>query len=63
MVKNSRKREGVRRDDKGRILPKGISQRADGRYIWRFTHDGFTYPPVYNKDLKSLKDIVAVKKS
>lgn len=63
MAKNSRKREGVRRDDKGRVLPKGISQRADGRYIWRFTHDGFTYPPVYNKDLMSLKKFAAVKKA
>ena len=38
----------------GKKLPKGISQRADGRYHARATVKG-TKIELYNKDLKQLK--------
>lgn len=62
MIKNNVKKDGVRRDNKGRILPSGISQRKDGRYIWRCTYDGVSYPPVYDSDLKRLKETAIHKK-
>lgn len=53
-----RKKETVKkRDDKGRILPTGISQRKDGRYIWRYTYNGVTHKPIYSWDLAELKKI------
>jgi integrase len=63
MIKNSMRKEGVRIDDIGRKLPHGISQRKDGRYIWRFTYEGIAYPPVYDKDLNRLKEISTIKKA
>lgn len=51
-----RKKETVKkRDDKGRILPTGISQRKDGRYIWRYTYNGVSYGPKYSWDLGEIK--------
>jgi len=47
----------VRFDTMGNALPPGISQRKDGRYIWRFSHNGITYKPVYDWDLERLKKI------
>ena len=44
-----------RRDDKGRILPKGISQRKDGRYIFRMMYGGKMSKPIYDCDLTRLK--------
>ena len=44
-----------RRDSKGRIMPKGISERSDGRYIFRMTYMGKTYKPIYDTDLQRLK--------
>lgn len=55
MARGRKAETNVKRDNKGRILPKGISQRKDGRYIWRFTYDGVSYKPVYMWDLKELK--------
>lgn len=63
MIKNAIKKEGVRYDNKGRKLPKGISQRKDGRYIWRLTYGGIAYPPVYDNDLKRIKEIATIKKA
>lgn len=57
------KKEGERYDKKGRKLPKGISQRKDGRYIWRLTYEGITYPPVYDNDLKRITDTATIKKA
>lgn len=52
-----RKSETVKkRDDKGRILPNNISQRKDGRYIFRMMADGKVYGPLYDWDLKRLKE-------
>ena len=55
MARGRKVETNVKRDNKGRILPKGISQRKDGRYIWRYTYNGVTYKPVYMWDLKELK--------
>ena len=55
MARGRKVETGVKRDNKGRILPKGISQRKDGRYIWRYTYEGVSYKPVYSWDLKALK--------
>ena len=44
-----------RRDNKGRILPKGISQRKDGRYIFRMMYGGKMSKPIYDWDLTRLK--------
>lgn len=44
-----------KRDSKGRILPKGISQRKDGKYIFRITYEGKRYKPIYDTDLARLK--------
>jgi integrase len=61
MIKNTMKKECERYDNKGRKLLKGISQRKDGRYIWRFTYEGVAYPPVYNMDFERIKDIAKKK--
>ena len=55
MARGRKVETSVKRDNKGRILPKGISQRKDGRYIWRYTYEGVSYKPVYSWDLKALK--------
>lgn len=48
--------ENVRRDDKGRILPTGVTYRKTQKdYMWRMTYKGVSYPPVYDKDLSELK--------
>lgn len=44
-----------KRDSKGRIMPRGISQRKDGRYIFRMTYMGKRYKPIYDTDLQRLK--------
>ena len=54
MARGRKVETGVKRDNKGRILPKGISQRKDGRYIWRYTYNGVTFKPVYSWDLQTL---------
>lgn len=41
------------KDLKGKELPKGITQRPDGRYMGRFTYSGERYT-LYNLDLKML---------
>jgi integrase len=56
MARGRKKESGKRRDSKGRILPTGITQRKDGRYMWRCTYNGITYHPVYSWDLKWLKN-------
>lgn len=55
MPRGRKAEKNAKRDNKGRILPKGISQRKDGRYIWRYTYNGVTYKPVYSWDLQQLK--------
>lgn len=55
MTRGRKPETNVKRDNKGRILPKGISQRKDGRYVWRLTYEGVTYKPVYSWDLQKLK--------
>lgn len=63
MPRGGKVRTNVKRDDKGRILPSGISQRKDGRYIWRFTYEGVSYTPLYSWDLAELKNIMIIKKA
>lgn len=63
MIKNTMKKKGERYDNKGRKLLKGISQRKDGRYIWRLTYEGITYPPVYDNDLRRITDTATIKKA
>lgn len=48
-------------DSKGRKLPDGFSQRPDGRYMARFTHNGQRYT-LYDTELYRLKEKVNVKK-
>lgn len=48
-------------DDKGRKLPDGFSQRPDGRYMARFTHNGKRYT-LYDTTLNTLKEKVLKKK-
>lgn len=55
MARGRKVETNAKRDNKGRILPKGISQRKDGRYIWRCTYNGVTYKPVYSWNLQELK--------
>ena len=43
----------VAKDLKGKELPKGITQRPDGRYMGRFQYEGENYC-VYNVDLEAL---------
>lgn len=52
---------GKRVDDKGRKLPDGFSQRPDGRYMARFTHNGKRYT-LYDTNLNTLKEKVLKKK-
>lgn len=49
-------------DNKGRKLPDGISQRADGRYQARFTYKGKRYT-LYDMDLKKVQRKVVQKKN
>lgn len=62
MARGRKPETGAKRDNKGRVLPKGISQRKDGRYIWRFTYDNVAYKPVYMWDLKQLKQFAEEEK-
>ena len=43
-----------RKDHNGRVLPEGVSERADGRYIYRYQQYGKTHY-LYSKDLTELK--------
>lgn len=52
---------GKRVDDKGRKLPDGFSQRSDGRYMARFTHNGQRHT-LYDTELYRLKEKVNAKK-
>lgn len=44
----------IRKDRDGRVLPQGVSQRADGRYLYRYTYLGKNRY-IYDRDLTSLK--------
>lgn len=44
-----------RRDNKGRILPKGVTQRTDGRFMFRMMRNGKMSTPIYDWDLTRLK--------
>jgi len=48
-------------DSKGRKLPDGYTQRPDGRYMARFTHNGQRYT-LYDVELNKLKEKVNAKK-
>lgn len=50
-----------RMDNKGRVLPKGITQRKDGRYQGRIYSKGKELV-LYDKDLASLKKKMDIKK-
>lgn len=52
---------GKRVDDKGRKLPDGFSQRPDGRYMARFTHNGQRHT-LYDVNLNKLKEKVNAKR-
>ena len=43
-----------RRAKNGRVLPHGVSERADGRFIYRYKFGGKTHY-IYDKDLNELK--------
>ena len=43
-----------RKDSNGRVLPDGVSQRKDGRYLYRYNLYG-KEKYIYDKDLNSLK--------
>lgn len=43
-----------RKDDKGRVLQKGETQRKDGRYVYRYTERGET-KSIYAKSLDKLR--------
>lgn len=43
------------KDLNGKILPKGIIQRADGLYMGRFQYEGELYPPIYDKDWREVE--------
>ncbi len=45
---------GKRKDSKGRTLPPNVSQKTDGRYIWRKSIEGKSYT-VTDNDLAGLK--------
>lgn len=44
-----------RKDNKGRVLQKGESQRKDGRYVYQYTDLQGTRKSVYAKDLSDLR--------
>ena len=44
-----------RRDNKGRILPTGVTQRSDGRFMFRMMRNGKMSAPIYDWDLTRLK--------
>lgn len=46
-----------RKDNKGRVLEKGESQRKDGLYMYRYTDLSGKRECVYNSDLSKLRDI------
>ena len=45
---------GKRKDSNGRVLPDGVSERADGRYLYRYQKYGKTHY-IYDRDLNELK--------
>lgn len=47
-----------RKDRNGRLLPDNVSQRADGRYIYRYTLHGKT-KYLYDRDLNKLKEKIS----
>ena len=53
---------GKRKDNKGRVLPPNVSQKTDGRYIWRKLIEGKTYT-VTDNDLQGLKAKIINKES
>jgi len=48
---------GKRKDNKGRNLRQGESQRADGRYMYRYTDANGSRKTVYSMDLAELRDM------
>ena len=50
-----------RKDSKGRVLPDGVTERADGRYLYRYQYYGKT-KFIYDRDLNALKDKILKKK-
>ncbi|MBQ7564464.1 MAG: tyrosine-type recombinase/integrase [Lachnospiraceae bacterium] len=44
----------IRKDRDGRVLPQGVSQRADGRYMYRYSYLGKNRY-IYDRDLTCLK--------
>lgn len=58
MIEKNRKRK----DNKGRVLPTNVSQKSDGRYIWRKTIKGKQYVLTEN-DLLELKKKITQKEA
>ena len=48
---------GKRKDNKGRNLRQGESQRADGRYMYRYTDVNGSRKTIYSMDLAELRDM------
>lgn len=46
-----------RKDNKGRVLKEGESQRKDGRYQYRYTDPFGNRKIIYSKDLRSLREL------
>lgn len=55
MGEREEKRMKKRKDSFGRTLPDGVSQRADGRYIYRYQKYGRPHY-IYDRDLNKLKE-------
>lgn len=55
-------KDGKRRDNKGRVLPANISQKSDGRYIWRKRINGRQYV-ITDNDLLELKKKITQKEA
>lgn len=46
-----------RKDNKGRVLKEGESQRKDGRYQYRYMDMFGKRKTIYAKDLRSLREL------
>ena len=45
-----------RKDNRGRVLHKGESQRNDGRYVFRYVEKGGKTHSIYAKTVKELRE-------
>ena len=55
-------RVAKRKTKDGRFLPDGVSERADGRFVYRYVLYGKTHY-IYDRDLNELKKKIAQQQS